>query len=103
MNWYIGQEIVAVQTNKAIKEGKTYFICGIRKFCCHITLDVGIKSRGFATCTCNRHEPHATDEWWLADYLFAPLADISELKEILETKVEEWGAGNTYPKRIIDL
>lgn len=114
MNFYIGQEVVILIDAPplcAFKRGDTRFILAARKNrcgCANTEYDLGIThplgNGGLYCSSCGRSDPRdAYPTVWFYEYEIAPLADISELKEILETKVEEWGAGNTYPKRIIDL
>lgn len=84
MNWYIGQEIVALKTNDAIIKDKIYIIKSISKTCCSTVLDVGVICKNSRLhCKCG-NEVYRGHVWWLEDILFAPLMDISELESILQ-------------------
>lgn len=94
MNWYIGQEIVCIHTHtqNAVVKDKIYIIKGIRQGCCHIQLDFGITfpdltGSGLFHQHCNLckkdYQVTTDNTWWIADRLFAPLMDISELESIL--------------------
>jgi len=101
MNWYIGQDIVALRThsNRVFKEGDTFTIRGIKKCECikcgdYIILDIGLGRHPQAgqTIQCaDRHGiPYLCDGTiWMSEISFKPLdelADISELVEVLETE-----------------
>lgn len=93
MNWYIGQEIVAVGDHSGgnFKRGDTFFIEGLRSAICgcnEVEINIGHYSRnGVLHCpVCN--QIYSSIILFYSETCFAPIADISELKEILETKKE---------------
>lgn len=89
--WHIGQEIVCVRSHSALKvvKGKFYTIVSLNSECsCNdVKLNVGILSSRITVCTKCRHRLPQIGEQWFSDLLFAPLADISELEEILEEEI----------------
>lgn len=93
MNWYIGQDIVAVidQPQGDFKIGDTFVIHGISYFPCNcrdVVLDIGIRRNGQQRClACGQSEIDTNTIMWYSENRFAPLdtlADISELTEHLE-------------------
>lgn len=97
MNWYIGQEIVAVRDHPqgVFKEGDTFVIKGLRGSPCKchsIDIDVGIKSSGgHSLCgVCGYRGGKNGLYWWFSEQNFAPLdtiCDISELMDVLERPI----------------
>lgn len=97
MNWYIGQDIVAIKNHSQHKfnEGDLFTIKGLRDSLCkcgHVLIDIGFKSSSIpsnSVCvTCKIKSENISGIWWFSETNFRPLdelADISELTEILET------------------
>ena len=103
MNWYIGQEIVAIRTHNdnLYKRGQDFIIKGLSLTTCrcnYVLIDVGIpydyeKFAGCMKCdkcgcTCN-----VNGFYLFHENRFAPLdQDISELTELLSQPVKQgWG------------
>ena len=97
-DFYVGQEVVCIKSHSqgVVIKDTVYTIKKIKESPCNcrgmLWVDVGIPSPNyFSRCTrCNRRHP-ASGIWWLNSALFTPLdeiADIRELTEILEQKVE---------------
>ena len=95
MNWYIGQNIVAIvdHSKGKFKDGDSFVIKSLLEGVCNcpnkkILIDVGLVANGGKSkcITCNV----VVSGCWFADSCFAPLdelCNISELTEILtETK-----------------
>jgi hypothetical protein len=95
MKWYIGQEIVAIDSHEDghFRKGDTFIIKGLQSsFCkCHSTLiDINMKTTNrFCYCgycnVCFKNNGIA----WFSDKRFTPIDyDISELTDILEKPIE---------------
>lgn len=95
MNWYIGQDIVAIKTSgcKRIKEGQVYSIKSLRQSNCKcpdVLIDVGLKVKGGTHCARCRNNTTNDGILWKKERLFAPLdslVNIEELKEIAEEPI----------------
>lgn len=100
MNWYIGQDIVAIRNHsqKAFKEGDLFTIISISKSKCskcgsYVVLDIGMNNTSPVGKMVQCAESHGLIRvnegiWWFSEECFAPLdslVNISELTEILET------------------
>ena len=88
--FFIGQDIVCVKTHSMgiVKEGRVYSINSLRKGCCEIDIDVGIRKQGHVSvCDCGDREK--TDIWWLSERLFKPLDELSDISELLEVLNKE--------------
>jgi len=95
MNWYIGQEIVAIESHKqgVFKKGDTFIIKGLKNSICtckDVSIDIGKTSINHLTecqnCGVNWKN---NGTWWFSEKRFAPLDyDISELTDILEKPIE---------------
>lgn len=90
MNWYIGQDIICVKTNlsKDLVKDKIYTIKGLRNGickCANVLIDVGINA---SISSCDIHNVKIQGAWH-KETLFAPLADISELEELLKEQPTE--------------
>lgn len=92
MNWYIGQDIVAITDHSHFKKGDTFVIRGLQsaQCSCGITeIDVGLRTfSDYINCSfCNTCLPMTSNIGWVHASRFAPLdslVDISELIEHLE-------------------
>ena len=94
MNWYIGQEIVCIQTHsgKLVIEGQIYTIASLRQGCCSIDINVGIKSNNpyglyrIECHNCGYISQLSNDATaWFCETLFAPLEyDQQAIEELLE-------------------
>ncbi len=92
MNWYIGQEIVAIRTHsqRLIIRGRTYKIKQLQITPCkcnNVDIDVGIPHtyNGIVECNMCGIKYSSNGHTWIDERNFAPLdQDISELTEILE-------------------
>jgi len=86
MNWYIGQEIVCINSKGAengagqhsgLKENKIYTIKGLKEGCCAIEINVGIKdpfpNEGKAICYRCKNQRKKDGIWWFDESRFAPL------------------------------
>lgn len=83
MNWYIGQEIVCIQTHSqgVVKRGQTFVIRGLRPSTCkckEVEIDVGVISpNGYRACRCyvcnNVFDEPPYSTWWFSETRFAPL------------------------------
>jgi len=94
MNWYIGQDIVAIKTapNGAFKEGQPLIVKGLKAGfckCTNVLIDVGVKNN-HNTLRCDKCIMEInvgwTDTVFYSEKNFAPLdtlADITELTEHL--------------------
>ena len=97
MNWYIGQDIVAIKTHSrgVFKEGDIFTIKSLRTSNCkcgHILIDIGLSRAGVSTLciTCNTIKFYGDDILWFNEKCFRSLdelADISELTEVLKEPV----------------
>lgn len=97
MNWYIGQDIVAIDThpNKIFKKGDVFTIKGLQiQFCkCkYVVINVG-KIANFTQyiCTrCNCSRPQTDSVYWFDEHMFAPLDSFvnqEELEEVINQVV----------------
>ncbi len=92
MNWYIGQDIVAVRDHedKAYKAGDEFKIRGLRGSTCLckvVEIDIGIiDNDGEYYCDCCGIESiEHTGLWWQDERDFAPLDPIKEaISELME-------------------
>lgn len=91
MNWYIGQEIVAVkdQQQNEFKKGDLFIIRGLRGSpcsCCNVNIDVGFREKVRMTCPCGHTE--ITEVHWYDETNFAPLQTDSEKADMEESLTE---------------
>ena len=98
MNWYIGQDIVAVRDHNqgVFKIGDEFKIKGLQLSPCKcgvIEIDIGKSSfRPYTRCTlCETRYATRTDVWYFHERSFAPLDPIKEaISELMErTQVTE--------------
>ena len=93
MNWYIGQDIVAIRDHQQgnFKDGEVYCIKSLRESMCKcktIWIDIG-KTPTFETSCCMACDTTGIENkgvCWYAERYFAPLdtlVNISELTEVL--------------------
>lgn len=89
MNWYIGQEIICIESNPEgdIRVGKTYYIKDIKLSACNCKktmIDVGIKVQFGLVCNicCFLFKGNIH---WFWDHRFVPLDSLmsKEIKELL--------------------
>lgn len=100
MNWYIGQEVACIDPTYKLVKDKIYVIQGLKKSSCRCPgeqIDVGHKSLRLPwSCDhCGVNEGVSEDgkAWYGCDQ-FAPLADITELEEILAKEPSKSVFGN---------
>jgi hypothetical protein len=97
MNWYIGQDIVAVRDHSQgiFKRGDEFKIKGLKQAPCnckHIDIDVGFGSQGdFNECAGCGFKNKSDLIWWIHETCFEPLDPIKEaISELMErTQVTE--------------
>ena len=86
MNWYINQQVICIHGhgNGALKEGCIYTIHSICECpkCNELSFGVGIEN-GMGTY-CSLCYVDISDSLVFSERRFAPLADISELEELLK-------------------
>lgn len=97
MNWYIGQDIVAIKehSQNKFKKGDTFTIKGLKISeckCKNVSIDIGIK--GYSDlCHCNACNFHFKNQsrdgiWWFSETRFAPLDSLVNTEEI-QNLIEE--------------
>ena len=96
MNWYIGQEIVAIRNHpqRYFKKGNTFKIVGLQQGvcgCAGVDINIGFGGNTWKMQYCNKcgqtYDTNSTIIWF-GEKNFAPLdQDISELTEILEQPI----------------
>lgn len=93
MNWYIGQDIVAVRDHRKgiFKRGDEFKIKALRGSSCKcndIEIDIGerLEDCDIMTCRiCSTLIIEKTTIWWFSDLNFAPLDPIKEaISELME-------------------
>lgn len=87
MNWYIGQEVVfrGVSNNGYVK-GNIMIVSGIKQECCYVAINansIRVPKGVVYECECGKIVGEVGELLYLSEELFAPLMDITELKEIL--------------------
>lgn len=91
MRWYIGQEVLALNSKGPLKQGKTYKIMGLEKAWCgcgHINIHVGIFMNGSRSCgECGSVQNKDVPEWWFHEKRFAPLDELMA-EQIEELKLQ---------------
>lgn len=98
MNWYIGQEIVAIKNHVdgEFKIGDTFIVRGLRSSVCKCkSIDIDISKsphpkykRGVARCSkCNTVFNDSDEIYWFSQYSFAPLDELMA-EQIEELKLE---------------
>lgn len=92
MNWYIGQKVVCIDKEcEFFAYNQIYEIQGISASRCNyagLDLFFGDYYDGVSYCGDCNYETNET-EVWQSEHSFAPLADISELEQILNKKEHE--------------
>lgn len=95
MNWYIGQEVVCVnsENTRMVVKDKVYRIKGLQTSPCKcgmIVIDVGAVSdaRTQGCFKCGSCWSKTGPTIWLDETRFAPLMDISELESILKEETQ---------------
>ena len=97
MNWYIGQEIVAIQSHQqgVFKRGQSFKIIGLMKCACKcnvvwINIGLSLPNDGWRCGKCGVEGYYRSLHAWPSENFFAPLdQDISELTEILEQPTKQ--------------
>ena len=98
MNWYIGQDIVAINNHVSgnFKRGDEFKIKALRDSSCKcndIEIDIGIRVDGYdITCcrVCSTDILEKTTIWWFSDRNFAPLDPIKEaISELMESSISQ--------------
>ena len=99
MNWYIGQEIVAIRNHRqgVFKKGDTFTIKSLRGSRCNcggILIDIGVNAREHiglkVSCDTCRITYVKDNIWWMHESNFYPIDfDISELTDILNNPIEQ--------------
>jgi hypothetical protein len=96
MKWYIGQEVICVESHsqKIVKKGQVYEIKSLRSGfckCSKVLIDVGIKQIGTSHCgICEKSDSEATEVWWFYEKYFAPLEyNKDEIEKLLENTLIE--------------
>ena len=92
MNWYIGQEIVAIRNHSQglFKKGDEFTIKGIKSGTCScrvVFLDIGLMARTeYTTCVICWNTSVKGKEWWFHDFCFAPKEQVGDysIEELLE-------------------
>jgi len=91
MNWYIGQDIVAVKGCKYFKSGDDFKINGLKSPFCkcgYILIDIGIVDSSYDGIRCGKCKAQAefNGVLWFSERLFVPLDPI---KEAISNLIEE--------------
>lgn len=87
MNWYIGQEIVAVKNHSHdyFKKGQEFVIIGLRKSPCscgHTEINIGIAAPPQGTyCTKCKQVDNEHTIFWFCESSFAPKLSLTESEE----------------------
>lgn len=97
MNWYIGQDIVAIRTpnNKRFKEGDTFIVLALRQSPCkcnYIDIDIGLKSISNSIYCPHCGDVEKSVVLWNEETNFTPLdtlTNINELNEVLTKEIFE--------------
>jgi len=92
MNWYIGQDIVAIEDHQQgiFKKWEVFKIRGLRMCKCkcnHVEIDIGFSVKTLRCATCNTENVPNSGIWWLHEKRFAPLdnlVNMDEIKEVME-------------------
>jgi len=80
MNFYVGQEVVAIRDHSQgiFKKGQEFVIRGIKKGCCGIDLDIGMNESVYiSVCDCGR-ETIEHGCLWFNSNRFSPKQQLSE-------------------------
>lgn len=95
MDWYIGQDIVAIKNHSqgAFKEGDVFTIKGLRGSQCQcnkIQIDIGKTKDSEKQCCgrCGASWINDTSAWWFDEIIFTPLDSLVNNDEI-QNLIEE--------------
>ena len=99
MNWYIGQDIVAVRDHGqgAFKRGDEFKIKGLTSSFCKcdaVQIDIGINPLAnhsdYSRCKICDTRTYSPKIWWFSERNFAPLDPIKEaISELMESSVSQ--------------
>ena len=90
MNWYIGQDIVAINNHKHFKYGDEFKIKGLKSPFCkcgYIQIDIGMTDSSYDGVQCSKCkvETEFNGTLWFSEKNFAPLDPIKEaISELME-------------------
>lgn len=103
MNWYIGQDIVAIKDHDqgGFKMGDEFKIKGLSSSFCkcnYILIDIGVNPlvnhSNYSRCSNCDSRIYTANIWWFSERKFAPLEPMREaiselIKESLTVKIEQ--------------
>lgn len=90
MNWYIGQDIVAVNDHNHFKEGDEFKIKGLKSPFCKcgfIQIDIGLVDNSYDGVECSKCKTQGEFNrvLWFSEHNFAPLDPIKEaISQLME-------------------
>ena len=92
--FYIGQDIVCIKDHKqgVVKEGQIYTITALKTGCCgQLLISVGKSAISqLERCwVCKNVSKRNDNVFWLAESLFKPLDELSDISELLEVLNKE--------------
>jgi len=96
MNWYIGQEIVAVIDHRqgAFKKGDEFVIQGLQISKCkckYVIIDIGLQDTGdtWKCVACDVTGTRVNSVWWFSETRFAPKQRTYSESEIEAVNIDE--------------